>query len=211
VGHAELRAADIWSLSKVRRPGRSPSGILTGGLGPSGANNASLPLMKSLTSRAIGLAGLCIALAILAITVPAGAAARAKITESYAAFQGQIKGGKVRRVTFNKKAHTAHITLTSGKHELVSYPSHDEPQIAASLQAKGAAVKVQKAKKTTKPAVHHKLRYIAGGVLVVLIVIVAVVLGLNRRRPQADEPAGARAGAPAAAPPPGPDAPPPQA
>jgi ATP-dependent Zn protease len=165
--------------------------------------------MNSLTSRAIGLAGLCIALAILVITVPAGAATRAKITESYAAFQGQIKGGKVRRVTFNKKAHTAHITLTSGKHELVSYPSHDEPQLAASLKAKGATVKVLKAKKTKKAAVHHKLRYIAGGVIVVLIVIVAVVLGLNRRRPRADEPAGSGAGAPAAAPPPpGPDAPP---
>ena len=148
--------------------------------------------MKSLTSRAIGLTGLCFALAILAVAVPAQAAVKAKITESYAAFQGQINGGKVRSVTFNKKAHTAHVTLTTGKHELVSYPSHDEPQIAARLQAKGAAVKVAKAKKKKTAAVHHKLRYIAGGVLVVLIVIVAVVLGLNRRRPHVDEPARSR-------------------
>jgi ATP-dependent Zn protease len=164
--------------------------------------------MKSLTSRAIGLCALGIALAMLAITVPAGAAVKGKITESYAAFQRQINGGKVRSVTFNKKAHTAHVTLTSGKHELVSYPSHDEPQIAARLRTKGAAVKVQKAKKKKTATVHHKLRYIAGGVLVVLIAIVVVVLGLNRRRPRVDEPAGT-GGAPAAAsPPPGPDAPP---
>ncbi len=123
-------------------------------------------------------------------------------TASLTALQSQIDAGKVRSASFNKKAHTVHIVLTDGARELVSYPSHNEPQLAAQLQAKGARVKVDKAKTKKKPAA-HRLRYIAAAVLVVLVLIVALVLGLNRRRPRraaADGPGGTET---AGAPPPG--------
>jgi ATP-dependent Zn protease len=128
------------------------------------------------------LLALCLALAMLVLAVPAGAADAIRFThESYAAFQKQLNAGQIHAVTFNKKAHTVHVSLDDGRHVLASYPSHDEPQIAAQLKAKGASVKVKKAKKT-KAAAHHTLRYIAGGILVLLILAVLVVLLVGRRR-----------------------------
>jgi hypothetical protein len=50
--------------------------------------------------------------------------------------------------------------------------------VAVTVLAKGAAEKEAKAKKPAK----HKIRYIVGGVLVLVIVIVVGVLAVNRRR-----------------------------
>lgn len=128
------------------------------------------------------MAALCLALTVLVLAVPAGAASAVHFThESYTEFQKQLNAGQIHAVTFNKKAHTVHVSLNDGRHVLASYPSHDEPQIAAQLTAKGASVKVKKVKK--KPAaVHHTLRYVAGGIVVILILAVLVVLLIGRRR-----------------------------
>ncbi len=125
---------------------------------------------------------ICLALAMLVLAVPAGAASSVHFThESYADFQKQLSAGQIHAVTFNKKAHTVHVSLNDGRHVLASYPSHDEPLIAAQLKAKGASVKVKKVK--VKPAAaHHTLRYIAGGILVILILVVLAVLLIGRRR-----------------------------
>lgn len=149
-------------------------------------------------SRRLVLALAAIASA-LALSAPAGAGAAATVhftPETLATLQGQIKGGQVQAAAFNKKAHTVHITLKDGRHVIASYPSHNEPQLAAQLTAKGATVQIKKVKIKKKPA-HHKLRYIAGGILVALIAVVAIVLGLNRRRE--GEAAGGAAAAGAAA------------
>ena len=151
-------------------------------------------MIKSTRTSALALVAV-LSILMAAFAASAWAAATVHFTpESLSAAQAQIAGGKVQAATFNKKAHTLHITLTDGRHVLASYPSHNEPQLAAALKAKGVAVTIEKTK-TKKKAVHHKLRYIAGGVLVVVILIIALVLGLNRRRPQEREPG---AGAPAA-------------
>lgn len=147
-----------------------------------------------LHARRSGASLIAVLLAVTALFAAPSLALRSK-TVGLSALQTQISAGKVRSATFNKKAHTVHIILTDGARELVSYPSHNEPQLAAALQAKGARVKVDRAKVKTKPAA-HRLRYIAAGVLVVLVVIVALVLGLNRRRPRpaaGDGPGGAHA------------------
>jgi ATP-dependent Zn protease len=102
--------------------------------------------------------------------------------ESYEAFQRQLAAGKIRAVTFNKKPHSMRITLKDGSHVLAIYPSHDEPQLAAALSAKGVTVTVLKPKVKAKPAVHHTLRYIAGGILVVVILAILAVLLIGRRR-----------------------------
>lgn len=137
---------------------------------------------------------IAVLLAFTALFAAPAAALRSKPT-SLSALEAQIAAGKVRSATFNKKAHTVRVVLADGTRELVSYPSHNQPQLAAQLQAKGARVRVAKVTIAKKPAA-HRLRYIAAAVLVVLVVIVALVLGLNRRRPRPavdDGPAGAQA------------------
>ena len=113
--------------------------------------------------------------------------------ESFPTFEGQLNAGQIETATFNKKAHRLHLRLKDGRHVLVSYPSHAEPQLAARLEARGVIVHVQKTKKATK-AVHHKLRYIAGGILIVVIIVVAVVLLIDRRRKLGETGGGVRGG-----------------
>lgn len=131
------------------------------------------------------------ALALGVLPASAGAAGIHYTHESMSALDAQIAAHQVQTAKFNKKAHTVHVRLNDGRHVLASYPSHNANQLAAQLTAAGAAVTLPP-KPKAKP-VHHRLRYIAGGILIALIVIVAVVLGLNRRRPQ-EAAVGARAG-----------------
>jgi hypothetical protein len=132
-------------------------------------------------------------LAIALLALPAGAGAATHFQhESFKAFEKQLSAGQIHAATFNKKAHSLHLSLNDGRHMLVSYPSHEEPQLAAKLRAKGVPVAVEKRKVATK-AVHHTLRYIAGGIVVIVIVVVAAVLLVDRRRKL-----GAAAGAGAA-------------
>jgi 4-amino-4-deoxy-L-arabinose transferase-like glycosyltransferase len=124
--------------------------------------------------------------------------------ESYQTFQSQLAHGEIRTATFNKKPHSVHVLLNDGRHVLAIYPSHDEPQIAAALSAKGVSVSVEKHKSKTAP-VHHTLRYIAGGILVIVILAILAVLLIGRRRNLAEgagEAAQGGSGEASAAPPP---------
>jgi hypothetical protein len=133
---------------------------------------------------------LCLALALLAPAVSASGPTATIATptathfqrESFKAFEGQLATGQIEAATFNKKAHTLHLSLKDGRHMLVSYPSHEEPQLAAKLLAKGVPVTIEKKTAKPKTAVHHTLRYIAGGIVVVVIVVVVAVLLVDRRR-----------------------------
>lgn len=162
------------------------------------------PLLSFAVSLTVGLTLLPSAVGLAAATTPTFT------KESYTTFQSQLASGQVRAVTFNKKAHSLHITVTKGGPFLASYPPLQYKTISAQITAKGVPVTIEHVTKagTTKPAAHHKLRYIAAGVLVVVVIVIALVLGLNRRRPPADEGADAPAPPPAAGPPPEPDAPP---
>ncbi len=106
--------------------------------------------------------------------------------ESFGAFERQLASGVISSAEFNKKAHSLHLLLKNGKYALVSYPSHEEPQLAAKLEAKGVPVSIEKTKAKAKAAVHHTLRYIAGGIVVLVIVVVAAVLLVDRRRKLAE-------------------------
>ncbi len=124
--------------------------------------------------------------------------------ESYQAFQNQMASGQVKAVTFNKKPHSVHVTLSDGRMMLAIYPPHDEPQLAAALVARGVPVTIEHHKSTIKP-VHHTLRYIAGGILVIVILAILAVLLIGRRRNLTDAADGgaAQAGeAPSASAPP---------
>jgi hypothetical protein len=73
------------------------------------------------------------------------------------------------------------LTLRDGHHVLVDYPGHEQPQIQARLLAAGVPVTIEYTPTAAKP-VHHKLRYIAAGVLVALVIVLGVLLVARRRR-----------------------------
>jgi ATP-dependent Zn protease len=137
-------------------------------------------MIRTTRALVVALASVCAVLASLA-AVAGGAATIHYTHESYTTFQKQLQTAAIRAVTFNKKAHTVHVTLSDGRHMLASYPSHDEPQLAARLAAKGVPVTIEKKRHKTAP-VHHTLRYIAGGILVVAILAILIVLLVGRRR-----------------------------
>jgi ATP-dependent Zn protease len=125
----------------------------------------------------------------LALLAPPASVAEEQISyqhESEKDFEGQLNAGQIQSVTINKRVRTVRVTLTDGRHFLARYPPHQEPRVAAQLKAKGVSVtvltKAQAEKQRSAAPVHHKLRYIVGGVLLAVIVIVAVVLLVNRRR-----------------------------
>jgi hypothetical protein len=137
--------------------------------------------------RAVPLALLaCLALGLLAPELSAAEGVQVEYRhESEAAFAQQLASGQVRAVTVNKRVRTLRVTLRDGSYVLARYPAHHEPRVVAELKAKGALVTVlgrAAAEKAAKTPVHHKLRYIAAAILVVVIAIVGAVLLVNRRR-----------------------------
>jgi hypothetical protein len=128
-------------------------------------------------------------LATLAIAPVALAQAPAP-TESYATLLEQLtaKAGNSQRVTaatVDKTDHHVRLTLANGSRPLVSYPPADDKFVVDSLIRDGI-----KPVYTKRPVVHHTLRYIAAGVVVVLLLIGAGVWFYTRGRPHdADTPA----------------------
>jgi hypothetical protein len=149
------------------------------------------PTSSSITAR-IAAAVLCLACTSLLAAAVAGAAGIIVYQkESLPTYEQQLAGGQVQAVTINKRIRTLRVTLNSGLHVLVKYPPHHEPTYAAALQAKGVPTTVLKPaeaiKELVKKPVHHKIRYIAGGILLVVVVIVGVVLYVDRKRKRALE------------------------
>jgi len=139
-------------------------------------------------SFAAKLASLLVVLACAAlIATPAVLAAPIVYQdESYAEFQQQLANGQIQAVTINKRLASLRVTLEDGRHVLAKYAHKGEPVAAAALAAKHVPVTVlspaQAKSEVPKKAVHHKLRYIAGGILIVLIVVVGAVLYARSRR-----------------------------
>jgi hypothetical protein len=135
---------------------------------------------------AIAACVLCMAFAVAATPALAEEATITYTKESQPAYEQQLASGQIASVTFNKRVRSLHITLKDGTHYLAHYKAKEEPTIAAALKAKGVTVAVLSptAAKTeaSKAPVHHKLRYIAGGILIAVVVIVGGVLLWDRRR-----------------------------
>jgi hypothetical protein len=149
------------------------------------------------------LRGMCAALALLlaagAVAGPAVAATDIHFEhESYQQFQSQLGHGEVHAVVLHAKQHIVHVSLADGRHMTAVYPAGEQARIVAEARARGTSATVAVATGKAAP-VHHKLRYIAGGVLIVVILVVLVVLLIGRRRDLgADEVEGE---APSASPP----------
>lgn len=135
-------------------------------------------------------------------TVTAGASAATVVYkhEGEPEYQRQLQAGQIGSVTINKRLRTLRVTLTDGTHVLARYPPHHEPEVLAALRGKGVTVtiltKSQAQSEAKKAPVHHKLRYIVGGIVIVVIIIVAVVLLVDRRRKLSEERGPSRPAAP---------------
>jgi hypothetical protein len=119
----------------------------------------------------------------LALTTPAfGATALPR--ESYAVAAAQIvlpssDPHRVTRATIDKAKHDARLTLANGNRFAVVYPAGDDKLLVDMLIKHHVHPIYAK-----RPAVHHTLRYVAAGVVAVLLLIGAGVWAYTRGRPQ---------------------------
>jgi hypothetical protein len=150
------------------------------------APHSSQPLSRGLR------AGLCALLACLCVLVAAPAALAATyVHESTAQYEKQLGAGEIVSATFNRRARSVHLELKNGEKALIKYGKGEEPKYDSQLTAHHVTVTVLKPSaalaEVKKAPVHHKIRYIVGGILIAVIVIVGAVLLFNRRRRLAAE------------------------
>jgi hypothetical protein len=140
---------------------------------------------------AASLSILAFAFALAASSAAAAEGAVHYTKESLQAYEHQLAAGEIQSATFNKKVRSLHLTLKNGTLVLVHYGPKEQPKLAAALAAKGIPVTIESSSATAKEAsakpVHHKLRYIVGGILIVVVIVIGVVLLVDRRRKQAAE------------------------
>jgi hypothetical protein len=115
--------------------------------------------------------------------------------ESLPALESQLRKGEVHALAFHPAAGTGHIhiSLNNGGHMTVAYATSEQAQLVARARGAGVPVAIAVAKPKAAKTVHHKLRYIAGGIVIVVIVVVAAVLLVDRRRTLAEAGGGAPA------------------
>jgi hypothetical protein len=116
--------------------------------------------------------------------------------ESLPALKEQLRHREVHALTFHPVPAPGHIhvSLNDGGHMTVAYASSEQAQLLALARADGTPVTLAVARpKAAKKAVHHKLRYIAGGLVIVVIIVVAAVLLVDRRRKLGEAGGGAPA------------------
>jgi hypothetical protein len=118
--------------------------------------------------------------------------------ESLPALEKQLHSHEVHALVFHPTPAPGHIhaSLNSGAHMSIVYAGSEQAHLVALAQAEGTRVTIAKST-TAKKTVHHKLRYIAGGILVAVIIVVAVVLLVDRRRKLRETADGGGGGAPA--------------
>ena len=117
-----------------------------------------------------------------------GAAQAAEVKyehESEAQWKSQLTSGQIASVIINKRAESLRTTLKDGRHVLAKYAKHGSARVEAEMSANHVPftvlTKAQAIALGKKAPVHHKLRYIAGGILIGIIVIVGAVLFVRRR------------------------------
>lgn len=133
---------------------------------------------------------MCVLSACLALSATAlGASAIHFEPESLTALEGQLQHRQVHALSVHPATGTGHVhvSLNDGRHMTVAYAPAEQAHLIALARADGTRVVIAQAKpKSVAKPVHHKLRYIAAGILVVVIVVVAAVLLIDRRRKLGD-------------------------
>lgn len=117
---------------------------------------------------------LAVLAALLCVLAGAGTAFGAALTESYSTLVHQVDTGLVTIAYVNEETHHVQANLKDGSQQLVSFPAAQHKALVDSLLKHHVTViytrKKPHAKAAAKP-VHHVLRYIAAGVVVVLLLI----------------------------------------
>lgn len=142
-------------------------------------------------TRTSPLRALCAALALLVLAGTTAAPAPASTAvhfqpESYAALLVQVHKGEVHAVVLHPSGPKAHVVLADGAHFTVTYPVSESTKLGAEVRAHGGTFAISTVKHKSG-TVHHKLRYIAGGILIVVILVVLAVLLVGRRRAIAED------------------------
>jgi len=109
--------------------------------------------------------------------------------ESYQELLAQLHHREVVALVLHPQGYKAHASLSNGSHVTVTYTPAEVPLLRGAALAARSSFTIATSKPKSK-AVHHKLRYIAGGILIVVIVVVLVVLLVGRRRALEEEGVG---------------------
>jgi hypothetical protein len=153
---------------------------------------------KGLPAAAIAaLLGCLLCLAIAASAVAATAIHFQR--ESLPALEKQLRSHEVHALVLHPTPSPGHVhaSLNNGSHWTAVYAASEQERLVALARGEGTRVTIATKSTTAKKTVHHKLRYIAGGILVAVIIVVAVVLLVDRRRKLRTMANGGGGGAPA--------------
>jgi hypothetical protein len=107
--------------------------------------------------------------------------------EPFKSYEEQLAAGQVKEVTINKRLRSVRVTLTDGRHVVAKYKPHEESRVRSKLVARHIPVHVLSSGEAKgiaergKTKVHHKIRYIVGGVAIGLVVIIGAVVFYRRR------------------------------
>ncbi len=138
-----------------------------------------------LAGAAMLTCALALALALAAAAVPAIAAA-AEPQESQQTAEQQLTSGQIVSATINKRLRRVHLVLKDGTHVFYRYKPKEEPKVTEALRKRHVTVTVLSPaaakKEAAKGKTKHKIRYIVGGALIVIVLIVGLVLLVDRRR-----------------------------
>ncbi len=105
--------------------------------------------------------------------------------ESLPALEAQLAKHEVHALAFHPTPAPGHVhvSLNNGQHMTVVYAPAEQAQLEARAKAVGTPYAIAVAKsKTASKASHHKLRYIAAGLVILVIIVVTAVLLVDRRR-----------------------------
>jgi hypothetical protein len=147
-------------------------------------------MMRTTTGSLAPKIALLLACLSCALLLPAGLAAGAEgaITyqhESLQEYEKQLADGKIQAASINKVLKSIRITLKDGSYVLAKYGKGEEPKVKHALQAKGVTATIlshTQATKEAKKSPKHKLRYIAGAIVIVVLIVVGGVLFIDRKR-----------------------------
>ena len=120
---------------------------------------------------------------LFALVLPAASLATTiKMTETYATVVSQIDSGQVIRAVVNRYRDDIKVTMHDGTEQESLYPAAQESALVRKLHAHHIRVRFARRPVHKKPAaVHHRLRYIAAGVLAALIVVGGGAYVVSRR------------------------------
>jgi hypothetical protein len=144
--------------------------------------NSTFPLLR----RAATIAAIAL---LVTYALAAGPAAAETVTythESQQAYEQQLAAHEIAQARINKFVRHLDLTLKNGQHFVYVYAPKSEPTVYAALIAKHIPVEVLTPAvaqaEAKKAPVHHKIRYIVGGVVIAIAIIVVAVLLIDRRR-----------------------------